>query len=148
MTWKHACFRALAKRKRIILLCLAGLCAALLVYWPHEITYGLYSMKRRVDVRRAMNTYGCRYEVRGPLTIVQVEVEVFGRPLNSGDMAGLLARDSFAKAWNEFTNSYEAGDEFYFFQSDKRSWEKLAGSRGYVRMRKNTVVSHIVTRMN
>lgn len=104
-------------------------------------------MKRRADVRRAMNTYGRRYEVRGPLTIVQVEVEVFGRPLNSGDMAGLLASDSFAKVWNEFTNSYEAGDEFYLVQSDKRSWAKLAGSRGYVRMRKNTVVSRVVTGM-
>jgi len=133
-------------------MCLAGVLTALLICWHREIVHGFHLMKRRADVRVIMNVSGhnsgYRYDVRGPLTIGQVEVEIFRRPLQSGDVNEMPVNADFVKAWNEFRGSYEAGDELYFVNSDRRSWEQLVGWRGYVLIRKNRVMNSLVTFLN
>jgi|GEM_PF-1461028 len=138
----------LLKKKRTILLCLAGVCVALLSCWHREIITRLCVMKRRADVRNVMNARGRQYKIRGPLTIAQLETELFERPLESGDIAGISANADFLRAWSRFRDSYEVGDEFYFVDSDEWSWRQLAGWRGYVLIRKNEVVSSLTTFLN
>jgi hypothetical protein len=140
--------RALLENRRTILLCLAGVCVVLLMCWHREIMHGLYAMKRRADVQNVMNAHGHQYKVRGPLTIAQLETELFGRPLDSRDIAGISASADFLKAWGQFRESYETGDEFYFVDSDERSWAQLTGWRGYVLIRKNEVVGSLTTFLN
>jgi len=122
------------------------------MYGHREVAHGLYSVKRRADVREAMNAYGRTsgrtYDVRGPLTLAQVELEVFGRPFESAGIDGMPGSTDFGKAWDKFRGSYATGDEFYFVESDQRSWAQLAGWRGYVLIRKNEVVDSLTTFLN
>jgi hypothetical protein len=91
---------------------------------------------------------GRRYHVRGPLNLAHVEHELFGRPLDSSSVTGTSENADFAKAWEKFKNSYADGDELYFARSDRRSWERLNGWRGYVLIRQNKVVNTLTTFLN
>lgn len=152
MARKEVHLGALGKEKKVLLLCLAGVLTVLLLYWRREIMHGVYAIKRRADVCEVMNahahTSGRQYGIRGPLTIVQVEVELFRRPLVSGDIAEMHVSDDLAKAWNSLRGNYQVGDEFYFVESDERSWAQLGGWRGYVLIRRNKIVGTLTKFMN
>lgn len=143
---------AVWKKKRTILLCLMAILTAVLIYWHRQITGSVHSTIRGAGVRKIMNAHGHksgrRYQVRGPLTIAQVERELFGMPLDSNGGAGTPDSADLKKAWEGIRNNYRDGDELYFFRSDKRSWARLSGSQGYVLIRQSTVVDVLTTLLN
>jgi hypothetical protein len=147
----RAAFR-IAPKTKIILVCLAVVLAVLLIGWHDPIVQSLHRAVRRAQVRGIMDdrakVTGVRYEVRGPLTLSQVEVELFRRPLDQNDIGGTFGSTAFERAWIEIRNNYRHGDELYFFTTDKRSWSRLSGCRGYVLIRQDCVVNMIVTFLN
>jgi hypothetical protein len=109
-------------------------------------------MTRQAEVRKMMNAVGResgrQYQVRGPLTVAQVEQELFGGSLDSDSMARASGNTDFAKAWDKVKRNYRSGDELYFVNSDMRSWSRLNGWRGYVLVRQDRVVDGVTTFMN
>lgn len=113
-------------------------------------------MSRRAIVRTLMNArekdfdLARRYRVRGPLTIAQVETEFFGKPLDSLSRTGISENtDPGYMEWEQIMKSnHRDGDELYFVTSDKRSWARLAGWRGYVLVRGNELVAVFTTAVN
>jgi hypothetical protein len=145
----HAHLKAAWKRRRIILLSFAIVLTVLVAFSHRQVLQALHSMKRRAQVREVMNAYahegGSRYAIRGPLTVAQVEQELVGGPLDAGHTTG---NTDFDRKWEEIKNTYANGDELYFFTSDRRTWGRLAGRRGYVLIRENKVVAWLVTFLN
>lgn len=92
---------------------------------------------------------GFSVEVRGPMTIEEVEKE-------SLDELSKSSRQDIPKlpfgfmndSWNEFKDKYQDGDEIYFFTSDKRSWRALYGRGGYVIIREDQIIDIIVTSLS
>lgn len=145
--------RTVRSRKGFVVLCFVVILTALLVCCHREFMDSLRSLKRRAEVRAVMNAYGResgrRYRVRGPLTVAQVEQELFGRALDSNSTAKTSeGSDSGRLAWRRMKSDYRDGDELYFVNSDERSWAHLAGWRGYVLIRQNKVVDGLTTFMN
>jgi hypothetical protein len=144
--------KAVWKKRKIILLYLAVVLMALLACSYRQVIETVHLVKRRAEVRRIMNAYApessCRYKVRGPLTVARVEYELFGHPLDGGGTIGTSERTDFDRTWEKIKNTYGDGDELYFFTSDKRSWRRLSGSRGYVLIRENKVVAWLTTFLN
>lgn len=110
---------------------------------------------RRAEVRRMMNAEAkacgglCRYgEIRGPLTVEDVEQELFRGPVDVTDVADSPLRQMFRQDWIQFRSNYENGDELYFFKTDTKSWRRLAGRKGYILIRQDKIVTRIVTAMN
>jgi hypothetical protein len=148
----YVLLRAVWKKRKIILFCLAVISTALLACSYHQVIETIHSMKRRAEVRRIMSAYapdsGCRYKIRGPLAVAQVEHELFGHPLNADGTTPPSESTDFDQTWEKIKNVYGDGDELYFFTSDKRSWRRLNGSRGYVLIRENKVVAWLTTFLN
>jgi hypothetical protein len=139
-------------KRRIMLLCLVVVSTALLVCPYGDVIEGLHSMSRRAAAREVMNAAGRKlrrqYQVRGPLTVAQVERELFGRPLDPNRVTGASGNPDFDKAWQKIRSNYEKGDELYFVESDRGSWRRLNGRRGYVLIRQNRIVDGLTTFLN
>ena len=89
------------------------------------------------------------FEVRGPLTIAQVEQEVLAETSKFARVDILPEPFGFEAArWRQVKDQYTTGDEFYFFTSDECSWSNLCGVRGYILARECDIVDSIVTRIN
>jgi hypothetical protein len=144
--------RIVRNKRRIMLWCLLVVSATLLVCPYEDVIEGLHLMSRRAAVREVMNAVGRKlrrqYQVRGPLTIAQVERELFGRPLDPNRVAGASGNPDFDKAWQKIRDDYERGDELYFVESDMSSWRRLNGRRGYVLIRQNRIVDGLTTFLN
>ncbi|MCP4263248.1 MAG: hypothetical protein GY774_37930 [Planctomycetes bacterium] len=89
---------------------------------------------------------GFLIEVRGPMTIAEVEKE-------SLDKLSKSSRQDIPKVpfgfmnddWNDFKSKYKDGDEIYYFTSYENSWKGLYGRAGYVLIRNENVVAVIIT---
>jgi hypothetical protein len=97
---------------------------------------------------------GCCGEVRGPLSVAEVEQEALIDTLceiaEYHDMRS-IPRLPFAyinDAWEELKSEVRAGDLIYFFTSDEESWWALCGREGYALIRDGKVVAMIVTAMS
>ena len=94
-----------------------------------------------------------QYEFRGPLTIEQIEQERTPPWINvteikrRTDVPHLPFGFGYDR-WVEFKQEYGPGDELYFFTTQKRSWEYLMGSEGYLLLRKDKIVRTILARIN
>jgi hypothetical protein len=149
MTQKKAPLHIAWKTKRSILLCLMVLVSSILLCWHYLLVDRISSIGTRAEIRKLMNArskHRYQYHVRGPLTLAEVEQELFGATSQSSrtrisDSAGI-------SAWEKMKSSYRDGDEFYFVKSDARSWSRLEGWRGYVLIRGNMVVEELTTFMN
>ena len=89
------------------------------------------------------------FEVRGPLTISQVEqesLEELSKSPRKDIPPGPFGFEGHK--WLQLKSKYVCGDELYFFTSDERSWSYLSGIKGYVLVRGNTFVDGIITGMN
>ena len=141
-------------KRRAIPICFLVVLIALLTCWHRPVMEVLYSAWRRGEVRAAMNNAGgrksrCRYRIRGPLSIAQVELELFRRTLGPSDLGGASeSTDPGRVAWEKMKAKYRDGDELYFVSSDERSWARLEGWRGYVLIRGNTYVDVLTTLLN
>jgi hypothetical protein len=92
---------------------------------------------------------GHGWQIRGPLTIAQVEQESLEHLQKSPRKdVPLVPFGSLNKEWTELKNKYQNGDELYFYRSDQRSWRDLCGTQGYVLIRGNEEIGGIVTLMN
>jgi len=92
---------------------------------------------------------GRGWEIRGPLTVAQVEQESLEELRKSQREDVPPVPFGFINdRWNELKSQYEEGDELYFFRSDKRSWLDLCGEQGYVLIRKNELLDLLVTVIN
>ncbi|MDI6448635.1 hypothetical protein [Anaerobaca lacustris] len=89
------------------------------------------------------------FEVRGPLTIEEVEQESLDQ-LDKVRRADIPVRPfGFeGEKWARIKSRCRAGDEFYFFTSDERSWSYLSGTRGYIVVRGMDIIDAIITGMN
>lgn len=109
-------------------------------------------MNRRAAATKIINQAGRhtghRYQLRGPLTIAQVEKELFGRPFDPNYLTGTSRNPDFDRLWQQIRSDYRKGDELYFADSDKRSWRQLNGRRGYVLIRQNRIIYTITTFIN
>ena len=52
------------------------------------------------------------------------------------------------KQWLKFKGDFQDGDCFMSFVTKKESWEKLHGRKGYLLVRKNKIISYILTSMS
>jgi hypothetical protein len=140
------------KKRNVPIVCLVAILVAVLALSCQPGIKGCRSMLRRGEVSKIINKYwkrtGGNFRVRGPLSIAQVQEELFGRPLNSSDIHGAQGSTDLAKAWDSVKAKYREGDELYFFTADERSWAELNGRRGYALIRKDQVVDILVTFLN
>ncbi len=146
---------AVRKQVRVISLSACGVLLALLacLFASCRRANGPESTGRVAEVRMMMNAagkeFGYRYDdIRGPLTVAEVEQELFGAPVDASSIMSPPLRDMFKEKWLRLKSSFEEGDELYFFRSDKTSWSQLRGREGYVLVREDKIVSRLVTRMN
>ena len=114
----------------------------------HQIIRGFGNVIRQTEARAAMRKYMARveaksrYKMRGPLTVKQVEIEHFNRPLNENDLSGDLDKfnsPQLKEAWLEVRHNYKEGDGLYFYQTDTHA--------GYVLIRRTDIIKNIITRM-
>jgi len=101
---------------------------------------------------------GQGWEIRGPLTVAQVEEELIESHESYKELLKIRGVAHYAierfeetekgKDWGQFKGKCREGDELYFFTSDKRSWGNLMGVRGYVIIRKDKIAHTIVTGIN
>lgn len=97
---------------------------------------------------------GRSFEVRGPLSIAEVETEelielLFDIALYHDKRS--IPRLPFAymnDAWQAFTGQIRTGDLIYFFTSDKASWRGLFGREGYALIRDGKVVNVLITALS
>ena len=139
-------------KNKLLIVCLSAVLMAVLAFSYRPLIKGCHSMARRGEVRKVMNEYwkltGSTFQVKGPLTIAQVEEMLFGTPWDSEDTIRTYESTNLGKVWVSIKTRYKGGDELYFFTSDERSWAELNGQRGYALIRKNQVVDLLVTFMN
>lgn len=154
---RHVFLDGMWKKRRTSILCLAVVLLAVLAYFHRPLIDRSHLIIRRFEIGRILRKYWSagnsdyskrRFHARGPLTIAQVETELFGKPLDWGDTSGTDQSTELDKIWAKIKSNYKTGDELYFFTSDKRSWDKLMGQRGYVVIRGTEVVNVLVTFMN
>jgi hypothetical protein len=110
------------------------------------------------QVRKAVGAhfpYASTAEVRGPLSIQQVEEEMLRSTLESYVIEGIrrdIALDPFRSIdsrWQHFKSQLLVGvDQIYYFISDKDSWAILCGCAGYVIIREGQVVDVYITSGN
>ena len=141
------------RKRGIVLLCLLAVASVPLICWHRPLMDSLRAAWRRGEVRAALNARGNksarRYQVRGPLTIAQVEQELFRGKLDLGSVTGASENTDPCKiAWYKMKSKYRDGDELYFVNSDERSWARLEGWRGYVLIRQNRYVDALTTFLN
>ena len=90
---------------------------------------------------------GPSWEIRGPLTIEQIEQKSLEEMRQYSDALQVPFGYSNDK-WIKLRSQYIDGDEFYYYKSDSLSWQYFRGEAGYVLIRNNKVVSMIVTVIN
>jgi len=90
---------------------------------------------------------GPSWEIRGPLTIEQVEQESLEEMSQYPDVPQVPFGYANEK-WIELKSQYKDGDEFYYFKSDRLSWAYLRGRSGNVLIHNNEVVNMLVTEIN
>jgi len=154
---RHVFLEGLWKKRRISILCLALVLLTILAYFHRPLIDRSHLTIRRFQIGRILTRYWSvgnsdyskrNFHARGPLTVDQVETELFGKPLDSGDTSGTNKSTELDKAWTRIKSNFKTGDELYFFTSDKLSWQRLMGQRGYVVIRGTEVVNVLVTFMN
>ena len=154
---RQVLLEGLWKKKTILIVCLVIVLLAVLAYFHRPLIDRFHLIRRRLEIGRILeqqwafgnSEYSKRhFQVIGPLTIAQVETELFGKPLDSDYATRTNQRTDFDKVWAEFKSNYKTGDELYFFTTDNRSWDRLMGQRGYVVIRSREVVDSLVTFMN
>ncbi len=94
---------------------------------------------------------GPSWEIRGPLTIEQVEEEfVRGiRKMTTEEYYFPAITISLTnKSWARLKNQYIEGDEFYYYESDSTSWGYLRGELGYFLIHNNKVVDSMLVFTN
>jgi len=88
-------------------------------------------------------------EVRGPMTIEEVEKESIEEILKSSRKDVPKVPFGFQNdRWKEFKDKYQDGDEIYYYMSEKNSWRILEGVAGYVLIRSESIIDIIVTSGN
>jgi len=156
IAWTH--LKAIWKKNRIIVTFAVIALTALLACSYRQIVEELLSVKRRTEVRKMLNAHWLEprraYRIRGPLPIAQVEEELFGKQegLPEEEKMRVVTRGLqsiyFGQAWDKFSGDYRDGDEVYFFTSDRCSWARLHGKQGYVAVRKDRIITCLITKMN
>lgn len=112
---------------------------------------GVETRKRAIcaSLKESYGLPDVTFEVRGPLTITQVEQESVERmgysPRTDVSAVAFGCQDA---RWLALKDGYTPGDEFYYFTSDERSWAYLTGVRGYILIRRNEIIGGIVTGVN
>jgi len=110
------------------------------------------SSERRNEICRLISEWckmGFSVEIRGPLTIAEVEKasleEISRSPHKDIPYApfGLMNYE-----WNQFKSKYKEGDELYYFASDQKSWSAMEGCKGYATIRKNQLIGVIITEVS
>ena len=98
---------------------------------------------------------GLDFEIRGPLTVAEVEEELaeFYKELaelrrNTSDSPLRIDDIDLGEAWRRLKSTYRDGDELYFFTSDESSWAEFNGMKGYVIVRQNQFVDWTVIAFN
>jgi len=98
--------------------------------------------------------YASSAEVRGPLSIEQVEEEMLLSAMESYVVEGIrqdIPTDQFGlmdSGWQRFKSQLIGIDKIYYFMSDKESWSVLCGSAGYAIVREGKVVDTYITSGN
>ncbi len=98
--------------------------------------------------------FGWSFEVRGPLSVIEVEQEALLDILcgiaTYHDMKSIprLPFGYINRAWEGFKSEVRAGDLIYYFISDEQSWQALCGTEGYALIRNAEVVAMIVTKLS
>ncbi len=122
-----------------------------------------YAMREQDRLNRLMKAYllrvvpytqdrlraGYAFEFRGPMTINQLEHEML-EGLTENDKKDLspVFSDLINEKWlHRRGHYYMDGDEFYFFRTEKRSWDALVGFEGYLLLRKGEIVDVLATGM-
>jgi hypothetical protein len=97
---------------------------------------------------------GLSFEVRGPLSVAEVEqeqvIDVLCEIAQYNDMRS-IPRLPFAygnEAWQDFKAQVQENDLIYFFTSDKASWRALIGREGYALIRGRRVIHVFITAMS
>jgi len=99
------------------------------------------------DNNMVLTVPGPSWELRGPLSIAQIEQEVCEEVMYSSG-APQVPFGFMNDVWIELKNQCKDNDEFYYFKSDKFSWQNQCGISGYVLIRKNKMVDMILGAMN
>jgi hypothetical protein len=107
------------------------------------------------DIQRIVGAYmGLRVEVRGPLSVAEVEterlIELLSDVAQYPGMRGTprLPFVFMSDKWQAFTRQIRDGDLIYFFTSDTASWHGLFGREGYALIRDGKVICTIITGMS
>ena len=95
------------------------------------------------------------YEIRGPLTAVQLKEELTNRYEKGARVRKAVygTTETFEESetgenFARLEAEHEAGGRIYFFRSDSDSWMHLSGIEGYVLVRGNELIDMIVTAIN
>jgi len=121
---------------------------------PPTDTNTSYAKDRIAEIVSEFVGLGRTVEVRGPLSVGEVELEALV------DILCSIAQDNdrwsiprlpfgyIYDEWQELKSEVRAGDLIYFFTSDEESWGGLYGIEGYVLIRSGEVVAMLVTAMS
>lgn len=91
-----------------------------------------------------LTLFGLGSEIRGPLTIAEIESESLVEVSHCVDCPQVPF--GYANnAWEAFKATAQEGDEIFYFRSDTASWNALAGRQGFALIRKGTIVRTILT---
>jgi hypothetical protein len=95
------------------------------------------------------------FEVRGPLSLAEVEQEMLMEVLCAianynfmGSLPRLPSAGWMGEDWSDFKKDIRADDLIYFFTSDKESWHGLIGREGYALIRGGKVIRVLITAMS
>ena len=89
---------------------------------------------------------GWLVEIKGPLTREQAGKMYREQLVRRNSRGWLVERER--EHWQPFRDSYQEGDEIYYFRSERSSWAWLDGCEGYVLIRRDQIIDHVVTLMN
>lgn len=139
-----------------------ALCVVLMLYCScHRATSNCCALRGQRELGKLMDEYlrrdplnyrsgppGYDYSFRGPLTISQIEQEALDavrKMIEAGQDVPAVPFGRMNDKWVAFKEEYMPGDELYFFITDKRSWEMVAGREGYLLLRRNKIVQILLT---
>jgi len=117
------------------------------------------TFQRRIEINKIMkdhyHSFDNEYEIRGPLTVEQFEMELIELHEESSKIRekvyGVTEKfedSEIGKDCIRIKKEYTKGDELYFFKSDERSWNNRRGIKGYVLIRTNKMIDGLVTGIN